>query len=274
MGFCINSYTTAETIFSKARSKANGRPLGVSGYRLYKDGTDYVVKMYGGYELCRIRPDNTVLMTATPAGLGLNGQSLTTTLHRILPINTAQHKGKRRVDHTRVIDAAGEGIYNDPHGWHAYRARCQYLSTKSPIYFEGMIIDLTAQRVTNGRPDPVPVVDPAKRKEWLRMVRHFKKQLKTRFKLGAGEAIGAEIVAMRPDLRPVRGYDQWVDQILVWMQQDEYPMDLMTVFVWNAMPRWSPAVPTPEKCMGQVDWFFVKYSMDMRRKLGVISGGE
>lgn len=265
----IDTYPEAEKFFSKARSVAKGRPLGSTGWRMFKANDDYTVSWYG-HTVCRYRPDNTLLMTITEERVVRYSQTLTEVADRMIPVLFQRYKkgGYRLETMARWGVLIQDGGGHTRHGWPTWEARthaCTQIAKSSTRYVEGLIVDLSEQRIINPVPDEVMVVDSDLRKEWLRDLRRFRLGLKTRFKL-LSEQYEQE----------VRTHNRYLGQPMIpylvkCMKAEEYPEDLMLGLTSSFMSRYSRQPFTADYYIEQIDKYFSTNSLALRKEYGVIT---
>lgn len=167
----FNSYGAADEFFAKARNKEAGRPIGPSGWRLYKDGDVFRITLHA-YDIARIMPNDTLVMVAETVQHGF-----VSVLPNILPI-LIQRRGK---NHYRLHIRKQGG---KPHDLKAYGVNdWAELHTKGLRLYEGLTIDLKKREPVD-YVEPLAVVDTDKRKVWLAQSRKVKRTLKTVAKLG------------------------------------------------------------------------------------------
>lgn len=162
----FTSYEQTAEFFAKARNKEAGRPIGPSGWRLYKDGEEYVVTIHATH-IARIMPNDTLVMqTDNP----LPGAIMV--VQHVLPIMIQRRSKAHYRLHIRErggkphdLKAYGLTDWADPH-------------TKGLRLYEGLTIDLRTRQPV-GYVEPVQVVDSDKRKVWLSKSNKIKRVLKT-----------------------------------------------------------------------------------------------
>lgn len=147
----ITSYEEAKALFAKARKPEAGKPLVSHGWRMFKDGDEYVVNCYTT-QVARILPNNTlrVCLNKNPS------ISVVQTVRRVLPIEFCRvGRGKYRV-HTR------EGSF---------------------VLSDQLVIDLGSGLAVGYR-EPKQVVNADARREWLQKSTALRRHLKVIAKLG------------------------------------------------------------------------------------------
>ena len=162
----FTSYAQTAEFFAKARKKEAGRPIGPSGWRLYKDGEEYVVTIHDKH-IARIMPNNTLVMQINTALAGV-----VMVVQHVLPI-LIHRRGK---DHYRLHIRKQGGR---PQDLKAYGlTNWAELRTNGLRLYEGLTIDLNTRQPVDYR-EPVQLVDTDKRKVWLSQSRRIKRILKT-----------------------------------------------------------------------------------------------
>lgn len=168
----FNSYGAADEFFAKARNKEAGRPIGPSGWRLYKDGDVFRITLHA-YDVARIMPNDTLVMVAKTVQHGV-----VSVIPNILPILIH----RRSKDHYRLHIRQWGGKPFDPKAY-GLTVGADF-RTKGLRLYEGLTIDLK-KRVPVDYVEPVQVVDADMRKVWLSKSRNLKRTLKTVARLGA-----------------------------------------------------------------------------------------
>lgn len=177
----LNSYKQAAAFMDKARKVEKGRPLEVKGWRLFKDGDEFVVN-YHSTQVARFLPDNT-LRLVIPINESLSG-GLTGWCHMVIPVAI----WRRSTGHYRAHPAV---LGSD----RAYMTAKSYAEFRTGGYrlHDGLTIDLTT-RLAVGYTEPTMQVDPVRNKDWLRKSKALKTYLKTVAKVGG---FTARIEALR-----------------------------------------------------------------------------
>ena len=157
----LNSYDTVRYLFSKARNKDKGKPVG-SNWRVFQDGDEYALYCHGTM-FGRFLPDNTFRFCYT--GQNQYMPPAVYTMHKIMPVMMVRRsKGHYRV---HVKDRTTQ-FYPPTDGFKLY---------------DGMVLDLTTRLMVRYT-EPKLVVDAAARTKWLRQLRATKRHLHTIAKLG------------------------------------------------------------------------------------------
>lgn len=306
MGIKITDYASAKSFFSNARNKPAGRPLGVSSLRMFQRGHDYVVG-FQGYsgsfsEVCRYTPDNKLTFTMPMEKFIGWSQSLTTVGERAFDVHFIRYaKGKYRAIHDKelqpmLVKAREEwwaglsqekrGLYADRQwqtAWYSSQAGWSRVKREGPEYFEGITFDCATGECLNRQADLKPIIDKEARRDWLRRIKHFKKQLKIRVKLMDVQSMAE---SFRYSHTPGATYtrsdfmeshitdDQMFQKLFHSFQQDEYPADLIKDIIRWSMPRWYFNDYGSDKATYYklIDRVCDKFSKQMREELGVITG--
>lgn len=168
----LNSYDTVRDLFSKARNKDKGKPVG-SNWRVFQDGDEYTLYCYSTM-FGRFLPDNTFRFCYT--GQNQYMPPAVYTMHNIMPISMVRRsKGHYRV---HVKD----------------RVTQFYPQTVGFKLYDGLVLDLTTRLMVRYT-EPNMVVDAAARTKWLRQLRTLKRHLHTIAKLGGFTAMFEPIAA-------------------------------------------------------------------------------
>lgn len=255
----LTSYDAAKDFFSKARKPTAGRPLGVTGFRLFANGDDFVIN-YFALPFVLIRPNNTLRFAIGEAPAGVVQGAV-----KVLPL-TIVWRGRA---HYRVhIRAKGNARdFLSSYGLTHHNE----LRSKGLRLYDGLTIDLTTRQPVDYH-EPVLQVDSDKRKEWLRKSAALKKHLKTVAKLGGFDATIAGLRSgnlNRWHLSPMRsarpeGVAAFVDAL------NGVGLDTFTRLVGEGMYRehyWDPSI---EEQLAYIDSIFTSNSLALRKALGVV----
>jgi len=251
----ISSYQAATEHMSKARSKAKGRPMKGAGWRLFQDGDEYVVTAYD-VQVGRFLPDNTFMFTLTGEEAYRIAQTLGSTMSRNLPFEWTRYKKKAyRVDHTANIDG------------HVYQHFAK--PTNAPLVYDGLKFDLFTGRCLNYKPDPKPVVNPDRRKEWLRASRAWKRKLKAAARVGVFDGLIAQEKADRTPWgkRPFWSRDKELDILYKAIKDGDCSTDLLRMFVQSGVPSW--LTPTSMQMYDSIERIVKAQSTELRKRFGV-----
>lgn len=251
----INSYAQAAAKFASARNKKNGKPLGVSGWRLFKDGDDYVVNCYHT-QVARITPDNHLRLVLTSVRLPLSVSSYTAS---VLPVGIV----RRTTGHYRVHPKrpGSHSDYMTASNWDEFRIAGYRL-------YDGLTIDLTT-RLAVGYKEPELVVDTEARKQWLRDLKRVKSYLKTIAKLGGFDA--------RYDALKASGISRWEvnslrdgDIAIALAALDGTNVEPLVTRLAELMYLMEYGKPTLQTQLSHIDNFFTYHSIALRKARGVV----
>lgn len=259
----ITSYKQAEAIFAKVRNPAMGKPLEHRGWRMFKDGDEFVINC-GGAQVARILPNNTLRISLSehrvPNPVPYN-------VHNVLPITTT----RRATGHYRVhIEPEGTN-YSHLSPQRYGLANWNELRTGGVRLYEGLVIDLTTRTVV-GAKEIVTVVDADARKEWLRASKKVKTYLKTIVKLGGFTA--------RTEALKAAGKVRWEYGTLHSAGQED--IDLIVAVlrggdteplvqrVAESLYRHFYSSPETAKQIAHIDSIFTSNSLALRTTLGVV----
>ena len=264
----ITSYNDAKGQFSRARDKHAGRPLNHS-YRLFADGDDFEIRsQWLDICVCKIRPDNTVVFHREWAAIEPLKASLSNCLATILPLLIVR-VGKNRYK----LGSSFQGDYV----WSTYNR----IRTEGQEYFAGVMFDLETGKCLNPRPDEKFVVNINNhaRKEWLRDLRRAKRDLKTRFKIGAMD----QLIARARDEANSAGHWRYVsrtpswkhgdalDRMISYMKTGEVDEDFLQRISKHYTDSHLRFQKDPIK---YVDDLFKSISTELRRAYGVFDGAD
>jgi hypothetical protein len=269
----IKDYDSIKAFFDRARFPDKGKPLR-SSYRIHKDGDDYIIKVWNGV-LCRFKPNNTVVFTATSDEIRNNAQTVVGSLHRAIPFSMSRiAKGRYRVAHNdKIIASANANVDVTPSSW------WNYLSKDAPEYFQGITFDLATNECLNPRPDDKLVSIPEKRLHWLRALREFKKGIKIRAKMnvfdGLSDTVEKEGKTGYYD-RPDWSHEQHMLLLFESIKNNEFPQDLLLGITKSFRPEhsWTWHRPKPAEIVSETDRICTTYSVELRRHFGVFERSE
>lgn len=218
----ILNYDDCRLHWKSCRSPSKGKPMGVVGTRLFKEGDTFIVFRYNEH-VATIGPDNVLTLRVMPQG------SLQWALHRIFHLGTSR-KGKGKYD--------------------VYLRRTPEKDGNYPRFFPGIRFDMFSHQCVNeqARPlDPVRVKDAARELEWQRKLRRYVKGWKVRDKIGAlansvDEHLKRVISSRRRDLR--------AEQLISIVETEDYG-EAAAVIVLNAL-TWYQAEELQKR--GAVSW--------------------
>lgn len=240
----IPSYKTAQLYMEKARSKAKGRPIKGTGWRLFQDGDEYVVNVHG-HQLGRFLADNTFMFTIARDVAYTFAPVLSATMHRNLPFRWSRvGRMKYRVEHL--------------HG-----------TVNPPLIYAGLKFDLTTGKCLNYKPDPTKQIDPERRKVWLAARRAWKNKLKVATRLGVLDNLLAE---ERRSRTPRDKVPKWagkyeLDILYKAIKDNDLNTDLLRMFV--ASETSLACRETPTDIYESVGELLDAYSIELRYRFGV-----
>ena len=267
----VTDYKSIKAYFERARTPDKGKPLR-SWARIFKDGADYYVKNWGS-ELCRFKPNNTVVFTATTEEVWHSSNTLVSALHRAMPFAMVRiAKGRYRIAHNEeVIKNAKESTRSECYTrseWYTW------LKKEAPEYFQGITFNLKTGECLNRRPDDKLIPIPEKRKEWLRALREFKKGIKVRAKMNVFEGI-SDIVATGGNIgyydRPDWSHGIYKELLFTSIRDAKYPQELLKGIAKTHRPdhSWQWTRPSPAEVITAANKICNTYSVELRRQFGV-----
>lgn len=258
----LTSYKQAAAFMDKARKMEKGRPLEVKGWRLFKDGDEFVLN-YHSTQVARFLPDNTLRLTL-PMGDSLSG-GVTGWCHYNIPVAI----WRRSTGHYRVHPAV-------PGSDREYMTAKVYTEFRTGGYrlYDGLTIDLTTRLAVNYS-EPTVAVDPERNKDWLRRLKKIKAYLKTVAKLGG---FTARIEALQAtDTR------RWQHSTMTGLHSDDIEFqDMLSALndgdpeplvqaLAGAMRRHSYDIMAVKLQCNFIDKVFTSNSIALRKALGVIN---
>ena len=254
----ISSYEAAQLHMEKARSKAKGRPMKGQNWRLFQDGDEYVVTVYGE-QVGRFLPDNTFMFTTTGEKAYRVAHTLSGTMHRNLPFHWVRHAFKAyRVDHEANITDWPWKHFQKP--------------TNAPMVYDGLKFDLYTGKCLNYLPDPKRKVNPERRKEWLAASRAWKRKLKAAARVGVFDGLIAQEKRNATFWLDKPRWDQkeWLDILYKAIKTGDCSVDLLRMFVASETGPWY--TPTSMEMFEYVDKIVKAQSIELRKRFGVFEG--
>ena len=249
----LNSYTQAAATFAKARKPSAGKPLLAQGWRLFKDGDEYVVYHLSA-QVARFLPDNTLRLLVPATGVN---RLMPHTIHHALPTRYVRRSAVHYRVHPFVSGSSMEEHESIPDGYRLY---------------DGLTIDLTTRLAPSYR-EPQIVTDPVARRDWLAKSKALKTYLKTIVKLGG---FTARIEALRDS-----GAGRWEATGLVFSTPENVAtllaalngdgMEHIVQRVTEDMFRMFFYTPTTAEQTKRIDLIINSHSHALRTALGVIT---
>jgi hypothetical protein len=274
----VTDYKSVKAYYERARFPDKGKPLRTWA-RIHKDGEDYYVKCWNT-ELCRFKPNNTVVFTATSEEVWSSSNTLSSSLHRAMPLTILRiAKGRYRLAHNeQVIKNAVDTSNGNPSNWH-HIDWWAWLKKDAPEYFQGITFDLATGECLNRRPDDKLISIPEKRLHWLRALREFKKGIKVRAKMNIFEGFsdtiqkeGSHGYYDRPDW----SHDEHRALLFESIRDNKFPKELLLGITKSYRPdyTWTWARPKPNDVIKETDRICTTYSVELRRQFGVFEQSE
>lgn len=254
----ISSYQAAQLHMEKARNKAKGRPMKGAGWRMFQDGTEYVVTVYDK-QVGRFLPDNTFMFVVNGERAYGVAHTLSGTMHRNLPFRWCRTDFKTyRVDHDLNMSKQAWLHFNKP--------------TNAPQVYDGLKFDLYTGKCLNYLPDFKRKVDPERRKEWLAASRAWKRKLKAAARVGVFDGlIAQEKQNTRPwQERPRWNQTEWLDILYKAIKDGDCSADLLRMFVASETTTWE--TPTSMQMYERIDKIVSNQSIELRKRFGVFEG--
>ena len=265
----VKDYKSIKAEFKRARFPDKGKPLR-SWARIHEDGEDYIVKNWNS-ELCRFKPNNTVVFTATTEEVWSSSNTLVSALYRSIPFAMIRvAKGRYRVAHTADVDK--NAVQSD--GSYQYRDWWSWLKKEAPEYFQGITFDLATGECLNRRPDDKLIPIPEVRRVWLRALREFKKGIKVRARLNVFDGV-SDIVQKEGGHgyydRPDWSHDEHSTLLFESIRDNNFPKELLFNINKSYRPEhsWTWERPSPADISNTVNRICNTYSVELRRQFGV-----
>lgn len=262
----LKTYADAKAHFSKAKTPSKGRPLNSCG-RLFQVGDEYIVRV-GDMDVAKFTPDNKLVFIVSPKEARTYGQTLSSSLYRMIPILWVRVGMQRyRLQHTAIIDSKISKS-KPQYPWYAVNAELK----TAPELFDGLTFDLTTGDAVNARKDLKDSVIPDKRVEWLRKLRKFKRGITVRQKMGVFDTYIKEVYAnhqLAYTNRPDWNNETNLDMLYNAIKNEDFPPLLLKAFVHPCHLFGWRSVPDGKQIVKVVDSITKEYSTELRKKFGV-----
>lgn len=266
----IQTYDQAKRLYGTCRFPDKGKP--VKGWcHLHKVDENFELRM-DGKTICVFAPDNTLTFTMTSAQAKNYSITLSQALARAIPIGWERvATGRHRVVHTMRIGNSGDA--------YRYEAWRNTMKAEGIEVFNGIKFNLDTGECMNAKPTTEAQVIPAKRTEWLRALRVFKRGLKVRAKLGVLDAICQDIIAERKLtktrydwVQPDWSNEKWIDLLFDSIKNNQHPTELLRGFAQCTLHAY--ATISRETTLKAADNVCAELSVQLRRKFGVFGDDE
>jgi hypothetical protein len=273
----LKSYADVYAWFKKARSPEKGRPY--ASWALVK--RDYAAPsldpsvprmpsftvIVKGTPVCRITPDNKLTMIVNAHEGSLIAQTLSQSLHGMLPISWTRVGVKRyRITPTGSLEAS-----------ESWWKSCK----EGPELFNGLRLDLNTHEFTNAKADMSKRIDSDARKVWLRAIKTFKHDMALRAKMSVFDGIADKLDtvagAKYRNGHPDWSTPGWQDALATAMKTREYPKALLggillTVpFIASYHFRHTSEGNNSKKIMFTVNYLLNTLSVELRTRFGVFT---
>lgn len=266
----FNSYADIAQWYTKVRSPAAGRPASQWG-RVIRDpvgtgvGGDYYFYVHRSYmkdPFAVVKPDNTITFLYTGSQVRRISNTLTGWLWRVLPFHMMR-VAKCRYNIVHHKHTGGLPWWQAP-------------KVNGYAIFSGIVFDLTSGVCLNPKviDTSAAAIDTDKRKQWLRDLKRFKKDIKVRARLGLFESIyNAADFSLSPSYKPVPDWtnQQWLDLLEAAISKGNYSSELLQGIARHAVIRkWNRTMLNAEDIYDAVDDICKVASLDLRLRYGVI----
>jgi nitrite reductase/ring-hydroxylating ferredoxin subunit len=266
----VQTYAQAKRLYGTCRFPDKGKP--VKGWcRLHKVDENFELRM-DGKTICVFAPDNTLTFTLTSAQAKNYSITLSQALARAIPIGWERVAlGRHRVVHTMRINGNGANRYE------AWR---DTMKAEGIEVFNGIKFNLDTGECMNAKPTTEAQVIPAKRSDWLRALRVFKRGLKVRAKLGVLDTICQDVMAERrltktryDWVQPDWSNEKWIDLLFNSIKNNQHPTELLQGFV-QSVRTYHYTTINKETTLQAADSVCAELSVQLRRKFGVFGDDE
>ena len=267
----IRNYAQAKRLYGTCRFPDKGKP--VKGWcRLHKVDENFELRM-DNKTICVFAPDNTLTFTLTSAQAKNYSITLSQALARAIPIGWERvATGRHRVVHTMRIGDSG--------GAYRYEAWRNTMKAEGIEVFNGIKFNLDTGECMNAKPTTEAQVIPAKRSDWLRAFRVFKRGLKVRAKLGVLDSICQDVMAERrltktryDWVQPDWSNEKWIDLLFDSIKNNQHPTELLYGFAQSVRTHHYYTI-SRETTLEAADSVCAELSVQLRRKFGVFGDDE
>jgi len=146
--------------------------------------------------------------------------------------------------------------------------------------FNGIKFNLDTGECMNAKPTTEAQVIPAKRSDWLRALRVFKRGLKVRAKLGVLDTICRDVVSERQLtktrydwVQPDWSNEKWIDLLFNSIKNNQHPTELLQGFVQSVTGDYYYTI-NKKTTLQAADSVCAELSVQLRRKFGVFGDDE
>jgi hypothetical protein len=263
----IRDYEDIARLFATCRDPKKGKPLSKWG-RIHREGNDYFISCHG-LRFAKISPDDTFEFLVTPQEGAAISVTLSGSMHYCLPLIWFRVGVCRyRVVHEIEYKNTRQKYQNLRHQfWPTIRK-------ESPELFKGIKFCLKTGNCLNRRPDLLSTINPDMRKVWLRKIKSFKRAMRLRVKMGVFDSVYSTLLkdpANFTTKRPDWSSDQWIDELHKAIDTEQFPTELIRLFVIESVPRWRVRQSTAEEYISAVDSILNRNSTALRSKFGVFN---
>ena len=258
MSNAFTSYEQVNQWYQRVRDPAKGRPMMQWG-RVIKapDGAFefFVYKNYNPDPFARLTPDNIITFLYTGLKFRDFSGTLIPAMNRWLPfVSLRVGRGRYNILHNK-------GLSLSEHWWRAVKERGVEM-------YPGLQFNISTGECLNAKVLTAEV-NPGKRKEWLRMLRKYKRNIKVRARLGVYDSmiVRAEKRNRPPDWMS----DEWKLILYNAIKTGDIPEKLSEALVAHAMSRrWYGTLISAQEVVDANESVCSMMSRDMRRMFGVL----
>jgi len=294
----IGSYDQAASIFASCRSATKGKPINGSTRLFRGEDGKYVLGVYNWHSrtnnslpehtpLAIFHPNNTLEFVFPKDRFLSESNSLVIVLDRITPIGamrvrTGVYKLAFMGNSYEFNQNLWEQFRNHrpeaPQSWEEFHAMKRQpwknAMTTGALYKEGLTFDLDTGLHTGAEVDYRDNIIPEKRKEWLRMLRKFKRGVKVRIRIGALDSLLKGIrddAGFNQHFAPRWNSTEQLDMLESAIRNEEFPVKLLDGLVRSTIGyayRLSNTIE-PKQVMREFDNVMRQTSVSLRQRLGV-----
>jgi len=267
------SYEEVSIWFTRCRNPEKGRPV-MSWARMFKVDSNYELR-FGKDVVGVFTPDNKFTFKLSAQQARNCSITLSQALGRAIPFlwyrkATGRYVVKPTPQYKEYQDNGG-----DTYAWEYFQKIEGY------EVFDGLQFDLNTYKPTNAKPPIGDIINPEKRKEWLRALKKFKRSVHVRAKLGVVDTLIKEVYAERQGAKSRHDWEMpdwntpmWQDVLYQALSSGELTTDLLKGIVKSVHTGYYQTTISVPDVLKQCDHICTTYSVDMRRRFGVFEEGD
>lgn len=242
----FTTYQEVKAFFITCRNKKNGKPL-LSPYLITQNGDDFEFRLRYSKNsdliFAIVRPDDTMEFTLSVDLMRVWSNTLCMTFHKVFPLEFLRvATGRYKLIPLNTLPSYSD-YYTQPWSQESHTAYWDARTAsikKASDAFNGLKVHLPTSTYVN--PLIVGATPPNKSKqaEWRKMVIAFKRQVKTRARLGVFAKIFDEVAKTRQQTgarrRPDWSDPEWESLLYNAITKSEYPKEFFLGIAESALP--------------------------------------